>query len=125
MVDHVNLPVSDLERSRRFYERVLATLDCSFVLQDGSAVGFGRGSWSFGIVLEPAPLPRIHVAFAARDRAQVDRFYAAALDAGATANGAPGIRSHYDPSYYAAFVLDPDGHNVEVVCRGPGSASGM
>jgi len=117
MLDHVNLPVSDLERSRRFYEQALTALDCKFVLQDGSAIGFGRDSWSFGIVLASTPLPRIHVAFAARDREQVDRFYRAALAAGGVPNGSPGIRSEYDPNYYAAFVLDPDGHNVEAVCR--------
>lgn len=117
MLDHFNLPVSDLERSRRFYEQVLAALDCGFVLEDGSAVGFGRDSWGFGIVRAPTPLPRIHVAFSARDRAQVDRFYEAALSAGAVSNGPPGIRAAYDPNYYAAFVFDPDGHNVEAVCR--------
>jgi catechol 2,3-dioxygenase-like lactoylglutathione lyase family enzyme len=117
MLDHVNLPVSDLERSRRFYEQVLATLGCRFVLQDGSAVGFGRDCWNFGIVLGAGPLPQIHVAFSARDREQVDRFYAAALAAGGISNGLPGIRPEYDPNYYAAFVLDPDGHNVEAVCR--------
>jgi catechol 2,3-dioxygenase-like lactoylglutathione lyase family enzyme len=118
MLDHFNLPVSDLERSRRFYEEVLATLDCRFVLQDGSAIGFGRDCWNFGIVLVTnVPLPRIHLAFSARDRQQVDRFYEAALAAGGISNGRPGIRSDYDPHYYAAFVLDPDGHNVEAVFR--------
>lgn len=117
MLDHINLPVSDLQRSRRFYEQLLATLDCNFVHEDGSAVGFGRDCWNFGIVLAPRPFPRIHVAFAARDRDQVDRFYEAALRAGGVANGRPGLRPDYDPNYYAAFVLDPDGHNIEAVCR--------
>jgi catechol 2,3-dioxygenase-like lactoylglutathione lyase family enzyme len=86
MLDHFNLPVSDLERSRRFYEQVLATLDCRFVLQDGSAIGFGRDCWNFGIVLADIPLPRIHLAFTARDRQQVDRFYEAALGAAERVN---------------------------------------
>src|SRR4051812_18775180 len=113
MIDHFNLPVTDLERSRDFYERVLATLDCGVLIQDGNAIGFGRGCWNFGIVLIRASPPRLHVAFSARDRNQVDRFYAAALAAGGQPNGQPGLRSDYDANYYAAFVLDPDGHNVE------------
>lgn len=117
MIDHFNLPVSELERSRKFYERVLAALDCGVLMRDGSAIGFGRTCWNFGIVLTQAPLPSLHVAFSAQDRDQVDRFYAAALAACGQPNGLPGIRSDYDPNYYAAFVLDPDGHNVEAVCR--------
>jgi len=119
IIDHFNLPVSDLERSRAFYERILAVFECRALMQDGSAVGFGSECWNFGIVLAPAPVPPIHVAFAARDRNEVERFYAAAIGAGGIDNGAPGIRSHYDTSYYAAFVIDPDGHNVEAVCRRP------
>ncbi|HYC21796.1 MAG TPA: VOC family protein [Candidatus Bathyarchaeia archaeon] len=117
MIDHFNLPVSDLARSRVFYERVLAPLGVPFLLQDGNAVGFGRSTWGFGIVAAPAPLPQLHVAFVAGSRAEVDRFYDVALAAGASPNGSPGVRSHYDAAYYAAFVLDPDGHNVEAVCR--------
>ncbi len=117
MIDHFNLPVANLEASRRFYERVLEPLGVHFVMQDGRAVGFGRKSWEFGIIETSAPIPRLHLAFAAPSRDQVDRFYQAALAAGARSNGAPGLRPAYDPNYYAAFVVDLDGHNIEAVCR--------
>jgi catechol 2,3-dioxygenase-like lactoylglutathione lyase family enzyme len=118
MIDHFNLPVLDLARSRRFFEAVLAPLGFRFLMQDGNAIGFGSGTWGFGIVATPPPIPPIHLAFQARSRALVDAFFRAALAAGVTSNGAPGLRPHYDPNYYAAFVLDPDGHNVEAVYRG-------
>jgi catechol 2,3-dioxygenase-like lactoylglutathione lyase family enzyme len=117
MIDHFNLPVAELARSRRFYERVLATLGYRFLVQDGEAVGFGTNNWGFGIVVAPSPIPKLHVAFKAQSRASVDAFFGAALAVGATANGSPGLRSQYDANYYAGFVLDPDGHNVEAVCR--------
>ena len=119
MIDHFNLPISDLERSQRFYERVLEPLGYRFLLRDGAAAGFGRDVWSFGIVATAAPLPKLHVAFEAASRLQVDHFFATALSAGARPNGSPGIRPAYDPNYYAAFVHDPDGHNIEAVCRQP------
>lgn len=118
IVDHVNLPVSDLARSRAFYERLLAPLGCGFVMQDGAAVGFGRGAWEFGLVESAAPIQRLHVAFAASSREAVDAFFSAAMTAGAASNGAPGLRPDYSPTYYGAFVVDPDGHNVEAVHRG-------
>ena len=117
MIDHFNLPVIELARSRRFYERVLATLGYRFLAQDGEAVGFGTNNWGFGIVVTPSPIPKLHVAFKAQSSGSVDAFFRAALAVGATANGTPGVRSQYDPDYYAGFVLDPDGHNVEAVCR--------
>jgi catechol 2,3-dioxygenase-like lactoylglutathione lyase family enzyme len=117
VIDHFNLPVVDLSRSRRFYEQVLVPLGLRFLVQDGSAVGFGNESWAFGIVETSGPLPRLHLAFKARSRGMVDAFYHAALIAGAVQNGAPNLRPEYDPNYYAAFVLDPDGHNIEAVCR--------
>ena len=119
MIDHFNLPVSDLTRSQAFYERVLAPLGCRFLLRDGSAAGFGEDSWRFGIIALDPPLQRLHLAFAARSRAEVDASYRAAIEAGARSNGEPGLRAAYDPSYYAAYVLDPDGHNLEFVCRKP------
>ena len=117
VIDHFNLPVSNLAGSRRFYELVLAPLGLHFIVQDGNAVGFGQGTWQFGIILTPAPFPRLHLAFGATSRSDVDRFFEAASAVGATPNGAPGVRPQYDPAYYAAFVLDPDGHNIEAVCR--------
>jgi predicted lactoylglutathione lyase len=117
VIDHFNLPVLDLARSREFYERVLVPLDSRFFAEDGQAIGFGDAAWQFGIVATPAPIPKIHVAFRARSRSAVDAFFNEALAAGAKSNGSPGVRQHYDPQYYAAFVLDPDGHNVEAVFR--------
>ena len=122
MIDHFNLPVLDLDRSRRFYAQVLVPLGLRFLAQDGDAVGFGNESWTFGIVVASGPLPKLHVAFQARTRGMVDGFYQAALVAGAVPNGSPDLRPQYDPEYYAAFVLDPDGHNIEAVCRKEGAA---
>ena len=85
-------------------------------MQDGAAVGFGCECWRFGIVQMARSIPRLHLAFEAPSRAHVDRFFEAAPQAGGRDNGGPGLRS-YDESYYAAFVLDPDGHNIEAVCR--------
>ena len=118
IVDHVNLPVSDLERSRQFYEAVLEPLGYKFLMQDGRAMGFGITNWNFGIVETPTPFPAIHLAFTATSAEQVARFFEAALGVGATSYGGPGLRPHYHPGYYAAFVRDPDGHNIEAVFRG-------
>jgi catechol 2,3-dioxygenase-like lactoylglutathione lyase family enzyme len=118
VIDHFNLPVLDLTRSRRFYEQVLAPLGSRPIGKDGQAIGFGRDAWEFGIVAAPPPIPKLHVAFQARSRSVVDAFFKTALAAGARSNGPPGIRQQYDPQYYAAFVLDPDGHNIEAVFRG-------
>ena len=118
MIDHFNLPVGDLARSRAFYERVLAPLGYGFVMQDGAAAGFGRDSWEFGILAMAAPIQTIHLAFTASSRQAVDDFFSAAIAAGAVSKGAPGLRPDYSPTYYAAFVIDPDGHNVEAVHRG-------
>lgn len=121
MIDHVNLPVSDLDASFRFYETVLNQLGHAFLLRDGDAIGFGNDAWRFGIVQESAPIP-MHIAFTAQSADAVRAFHRAALSAGAQDNGAPGYREHYGPAYYAAFVLDPDGHNIEAVCRHVGEA---
>jgi predicted lactoylglutathione lyase len=118
MIDHFNLPVSDIRESKLFYEGVLAALGYSFLLADGDAIGFGKECWNFGITLTTAPINALHVAFTAGNRNAVDDFYRRALELGAQDNGAPGLRSQYDPNYYAAFVIDRDGHNVEAVCRG-------
>ena len=118
VIDHVAVGVTDLERSRAFYARALAPL--GFVElnegEDGRDVAFGpEGLDDFVISLAyPAGAP-IHVAFAADSPQQVDEFYAAASAAGGRDNGAPGIRPGYSPGYYGAFVLDPDGNNVEAV----------
>ncbi len=121
MIHHVTVGVSDLERSRAFYGRALAALGFGHAATDDSLPGeieFGAPSGHcFAIsTAYPTGAP-IHVAFRAASREQVDAFHAAALEGGGRDNGAPGPRPQYSPDYYGAFVLDPDGHNVEAVFR--------
>jgi catechol 2,3-dioxygenase-like lactoylglutathione lyase family enzyme len=128
MIDHIGFPVSDYARAKAFYTQALAPLGYSLIREVGSeqtesgsvAAGFGRnGKPDFWIGGEGGLKGVIHVAIATEDRASVDAFYKAALAAGAKDNGAPGLRPHYHANYYGAFVLDPDGHNVEAVCHKP------
>jgi catechol 2,3-dioxygenase-like lactoylglutathione lyase family enzyme len=122
MLDHLGINVSDYDRSREFYERSLAPLGISVLMEPAPGfAGLGRDRKPFfWISGERKPVTsNVHVCFAAPDRATVDAFHAAALDAGGTDNGAPGLREHYHPSYYGAFVLDPDGNNVEAACHRP------
>jgi catechol 2,3-dioxygenase-like lactoylglutathione lyase family enzyme len=122
MLDHVGINVSDYDRSRDFYERSLAPLGFSLLMEPIPRTGgFGSdGKPWFWISEERKPVTEnVHVAFAVPDRATVDAFHAAALEAGGTDNGAPGIREIYHPAYYGAYVLDPDGNNVEAVCHKP------
>jgi catechol 2,3-dioxygenase-like lactoylglutathione lyase family enzyme len=126
MIDHIGFPVSDYARSKAFYEKALAPLGYTVIMEfaettSGSpAIGFGRdGKPDFWIGGEGGLQGVLHVAIAADNRAMVDAFYRAALAAGGKDNGAPGLRPHYHPNYYGAFVLDPDGHNVEAVCHRP------
>ncbi len=124
-VDHLTLVVSDYARSKAFYEKVLAPLGIKPVMEFGQACGFGRetkpdfwisaGPTSFQKPEQLRVITPTHVAFSARDRAEVDAFHAAALAAGGKDFGAPGLRKHYHPRYYGAFVLDPDGHDIEAV----------
>ncbi len=124
MIDHIGFAVADYSAAKAFYDTVLAALGgrCLFEVtaeQSGSAnyAGFGRDRPTFWIS-DGAPLgAQLHVAFTAQNREQVDRFHAAALAAGATDNGKPGLRPVYHEHYYGAFVIDPDGHNVEAVCH--------
>lgn len=119
MIDHMTLHISDFVRSRDFYGKALASLGAREHMGDGQAyAGFGVDKPSFWIGLGQVGEPT-HVAFAAPDRKTVDAFYAAAIAAGGRDNGGPGLRSHYHPNYYGAFVLDPDGHNIEAVCHRP------
>ena len=133
MLDHVSLRVADYARSKEFYRAVLAPLGYKLAMEAVSGAGFSRGPIpSFWVkqrepgaraeVVEPTPLagcggPQVHVAFATESRAMVDDFHRAALAAGARDNGAPAVRPEYHPNYYGAFVLDPDGHNIEAVCH--------
>jgi catechol 2,3-dioxygenase-like lactoylglutathione lyase family enzyme len=118
--DHIGFGVADFARSRAFYAAALAPLGLGVVREGEGWAMFGREGhgalWIGQIGRVPGP---IHIAFAAADRAGVRAFHAAALAAGGTDNGGPGIRAQYHPHYYGAFVLDPDGHNAEAVCRAP------
>ena len=121
-IDHVKLPVADLPRSRAFYEGALAPFGFGVVYEGEVSIGFGVGSGPdeepFAIQRSADPVTPIHVAFTAMGPEQVDAFHAAAMAAGGTDNGDPGPRA-YGGYYYAAFVLDPDGHNIEAVYHGP------
>jgi catechol 2,3-dioxygenase-like lactoylglutathione lyase family enzyme len=118
VIDHVNIGVADLAASRAFYERALAPLGYVALMERPYGVGFGRdGKPDFWVSDRPTSAP-LHVAFAAPDRATVDAFHGAALAAGGRDNGAPGLRPQYHESYYGAFVLDPEGNNVEAVTHG-------
>jgi catechol 2,3-dioxygenase-like lactoylglutathione lyase family enzyme len=125
MIDHIGFPVSDYERAKAFYVKALAPLGYSLVMEvsqqnDHPAAGFGAdGKADFWIGGEGGLDKPLHVAIVAKDRATVDAFYKEALAAGGRDNGAPGIRAHYHSNYYGAFVLDPDGHNIEAVCHAP------
>ncbi len=118
MIDHLTLPVSDLARSKDFYSRVFEPLGYSIVMDFGEMVGFGEArKASLWLRVAPSGAQPTHIAFGARSHAAVDAFHAAALQAGARDNGAPGPRAHYHPDYYGAFVFDPDGHPIEALCR--------
>ena len=127
MLDHVGVAVSDFERSRVFYAQALAPLGIAVVMEVGPELtggsahaGFGREGKPFFWMGDGRPAQGgTHVAFAVPEGAQVDAFHRAALDAGGRDNGAPGLRAHYHAHYYGAFVLDPDGHNIEAVCHRP------
>jgi catechol 2,3-dioxygenase-like lactoylglutathione lyase family enzyme len=125
MIDHMGIPVTDIARSRTFYEAALGPLGMSVEMEvtpdqtgDGTtALGFGvPGEKIFWIGDGDKVGGGVHVAFTADRRQQVDEFHAAALKAGGRDNGAPGPRPDYGPNYYAAFVYDPDGANIEAVC---------
>jgi catechol 2,3-dioxygenase-like lactoylglutathione lyase family enzyme len=123
MLDHVTIGVSDIEQSMKFYDRALHPLGIARLYGDGERfAGYGISPKAFfWIGSRNAPQTGAHIAFAAQDRATVDRFHDEAIAAGGKDNGQPGIRPHYHPDYYGAFVLDPDGHNIEAVCRSPQS----
>lgn len=122
-IDHVKLPVASLAASRAFYGAALAPFGYRLVYDGERSLGFGAGDGGeddepFAVELAVPPTAPSHVAFTASSPAQVDAFHAAAVAAGGTDNGAPGPRP-YGGEYYAAFVLDPDGHNIEAVYHGP------
>jgi catechol 2,3-dioxygenase-like lactoylglutathione lyase family enzyme len=117
MLDHVAIPVSDLDTSCQFYGKVLEPLGAQVVMEFPGVTLFGTGDGMVAI-RESAQIAPVHVAFKA-DRAGVQAFYDAAMAAGASDNGAPGIRSDYHENYFAAYVKDPDGHNIEAVSHTP------
>lgn len=118
MIDHVTVSVTDLEASRRFYEAAFSPLGYRLSFgEEGTFWAFDIGDGLFEIMAagEPGPLTRVHVALRVPSRSDVDAFYHAALAAGGRDNGAPGPRPQYTENYYAAFVLDPDGYNIEAM----------
>jgi catechol 2,3-dioxygenase-like lactoylglutathione lyase family enzyme len=128
VIDHIGMPVGDIARATEFYLKALAPLGIGIMMEvsaedtgAGAAVGFGaQGKPFFWIGEASTPSgSHVHVAFAAKTRAEVDAFYAAAIAAGGKDNGPPGLRPHYHANYYGAFVLDADGNNIEAVCHAP------
>ena len=126
MIDHTGLKVSDPKKSRTFYDKALAPLGYKMMVEipkeytEGAVVlGYGVDRPDFWVAQGTPNKPVIHIAFRADNRKQVDEFYKAAMAAGGKDSGAPGPRPHYHKDYYGAFVLDPDGHNIEAVCRVP------
>jgi catechol 2,3-dioxygenase-like lactoylglutathione lyase family enzyme len=125
-LDHTSLSVSDYAAAKAFYTAALSPLGISVQMEMSKEVA-GFGAAGFGTAGKPffwlagggKTTPAMHLAFGANSRAEVDAFYKAAIAAGGKDNGAPGIRAHYHPHYYGAFVLDADGHNIEAVCHKP------
>ena len=122
--DHMGMGTGDYPTSLKFYVEALARLGIRVLMAfedgtDGKISGFGSEQPFFWVGDGGKMSGRLHLAFAAKNRAEVDAFYEAAMAAGGKDNGPPGIRPHYHENYYAAFVLDPDGHNIEAVCHGP------
>ena len=131
MLDHVSLGVSDLRRSQRFYDEALRPIGIVRIVDFGAGRGCDYGAMpgslgvEFTITVESGVVPTrgMHVCFRAPDRAAVFAFHAVALASGGQDDGAPGLRTLYHPDYFAAFVLDPDGHRIEVACHAPGKPS--
>lgn len=125
MIDHTGIVASDFQASKSFYEKALAPIGYTLLMELSAAVtgyadvaGFGEAPKpDFWISSGTPNRPPVHVAFRVASRSLVDAFHQAAIQAGGTDNGPPGLRPHYHPNYYGAFVLDPDGHNIEAVCH--------
>ncbi len=120
MIDHIGILVTDTERALAFYTKALAPLGYEVIMRFGPHAGMGVNKKpDLWITSEKAPTDKIHVAFRTDKRSVVNAFYDAAIAAGGRDNGPPGTREMYHPHYYGAFVLDPDGHNIEAVCHEP------
>lgn len=124
MFDHITLKVKSPAASRKFYERALGPLGFKVLDASEDSAGFGAEDGSALWIAGGGGSAPVHFAFAAPRRAAVDAFHRAAIDAGGRDNGKPGIRENYGPDYYAAFVIDPDGNNVEAVINKPESGKG-
>jgi catechol 2,3-dioxygenase-like lactoylglutathione lyase family enzyme len=119
IIDHVTFHIADLAASKAFYDKAFAPLGITQIMEFQGIVGYGKNAKpEFWFAQSVHPQTPMHFAFLAATREQVDEFYRAAIAAGGKDNGPPGLREHYHPNYYGAFVLDPDGHNVEAVCHG-------
>ncbi len=121
MFDHVSIGVTDISRSRKFYDAALHPLGYTLLSDGESSLGYGEkaiGLWvgKAARPVKPDMESNLHFCFVAKDRTSVDAFHAQALKAGGTDNGKPGIRADYDPNYYAAFIIDPDGYRIEAYC---------
>jgi catechol 2,3-dioxygenase-like lactoylglutathione lyase family enzyme len=118
MLDHLGFGASNVATSKRFFAAALAPLGVFVVMEGEHGLGLGKnGKPSLWLAPAEGPIGRMHIAFTAERRADVDAFYKAALSAGDKDNGSPGLRPNYHPNYYGAFVIGPDGHNVEAVCH--------
>ena len=121
MFDHVSIGVSDIKRAGKFYDAVLKPLDVTRLSDGDTALGYGEKSAGLWVLAVDKPVKAdmdsgLHFCLQARSRAAVDAFHAAALEMGGKDNGKPGVRADYDPKYYAAFVVDPDGYRIEAYC---------
>lgn len=120
IIDHVGLTISDYNQSVEFYTKALAPLDIELIANDQGWAGFGKnknGKADFWLGIDDNVQNPMHIAFVAESREKVNQFYSAAIAAGAIDNGKPGLREIYHSNYYGAFVIDPDGHNIEAVCH--------
>ena len=118
LIDHIGIAISDYERSKQFYSTTLAPLNIELIVEIEGWAGFGKnGKAEFWFGPDNKIQSPMHIAFVADNRDKVVQFYEAAIAAGAKDNGRPGIREIYHPNYYGAFVIDPDGHNIEAVCH--------
>jgi catechol 2,3-dioxygenase-like lactoylglutathione lyase family enzyme len=121
MIDHISIGISDIARTRRFYDAVLRPLGYSCLSEGADSLGYGKDEVAFWTSAAARPVPPdpasgLHICFAAPTRESVKAFHAAALAGGGRDNGAPGLRADYGPHYYAAFVVDPDGYRIEAHC---------
>ena len=126
ILDHLGITVSDMSRSKAFYAKAFEPLGIALLMDHGRACGYGRDQkpdfwlgYDPDKPAKPETITPVHVCFSAKNRAEVDAFYAAAIAAGGRDNGKPGVRAMYHPNYYGAFVLDPDGHNIEACVHKP------